>query len=108
MQWMVRCLMGAEHLPAFLEGMRSLVTGMTVWETRDESPDVHQVVSYRGVGYSVGSASVNVEIVSDEGWVDDIIRRIGDANAGDEFSVRRVSIMPIEASYHIRNGFLDI
>ena len=108
MQVMVRCLMGAEYLPAFTDGMTNPANGMTVWESRDESPDSQQVLSYRGVVYKAGTLSVVAEILSDASWVDDILRRILEAQAKDEFNVSRVSLIPVEASYHIRNGFQDI
>lgn len=91
-----------------MEGMSNLVVGMTVWEAREHSPDMQQVVSYRGVPYEIGRLSVNVEIVSDDSWVDDIIQRIRDAHVRNEFSVRHLYLFPIEVSYHIRNGFIDI
>jgi nitrogen regulatory protein PII len=105
---MIRCVMGAENLPAFVDGMLQLAAGMTVWETREFGADTHHVVSYRGVPYEIGSLSVTVDIVSDESWVDDIVRRIREAYIREEFSVRHLSFFPVEASYHIRNGFMDI
>ena len=100
--------MGAENLPAFVEGMVNLAAGMTVGETREFGPTMTHVVSYRGVPYNVGALSVTVDIVSDESWVNDIIQRVGEANRKDEFSVHLLHIFPIEASYHIRNGFMDL
>jgi nitrogen regulatory protein PII len=108
MSMMIRCVMAAENLPAFVEGMLNLAAGMTVWETREHSPQTSQIVSYRGVPYEVGGLSVNVDIVSDDSWVEDIIRRIREASVREEFTVRHVFVFPVEASYHIRNGFMDI
>ena len=108
MQMMIRCILGAEQLTAFVEGMTQLTHGMTVWETRDYSPETYQRVYYRGIPYEVGSLSVGIDIVSDESWVDDIIRRIGEAHSKDEFSVHLLQVFQIEASYHIRNGFMDL
>jgi nitrogen regulatory protein PII len=108
MQMMIRCVMTAENLPAFVEGMTNVIAGMTVFETRDDSPDVTQTISYRGVPYKVGSASVAIDIVSDESWVEDIIKKVSEAHKKEEFHVRHLYIFPIEASYHIRNGFMDI
>jgi nitrogen regulatory protein PII len=108
MQMMIRCILGADQLSAFVDGMTSLVNGMTVWETRDYSPETYHTVTYRGIAYEVGSLSVGVDIVSDESWVEDIIRRVGEANTKEEFSVHLVHVFPIEQSYHIRNGFMDL
>jgi hypothetical protein len=49
-----------------------------------------------------------VDIVSDESWVEDIIRRVHEGNKQEEFRVRHLHIFPVEASYHIRNGFMDV
>jgi len=108
MPTMIRCVMGAENLPAFIEGMMNLAAGMTVGETREFGPTMTHVVSYRGVPYDVGALSVTVDIVSDESWVEDIIRRIHDAYTRDEFTVRHLFVYAVEASYHIRNGFMDV
>ena len=59
---MIRCVMGAENLPAFVQGMVNVVVGMTVWETREHSPQTSQLVSYRGVAYEVGGLTVTVDI----------------------------------------------
>ena len=105
---MIRCVMGAENLPAFVEGMTNLVAGMMVSETREFAPETTQTVSYRGVPYEVGSVSVTVDIVTDESWADDIIRKIHDGYTNEQFVVRHVFIARVEASYHIRNGFMDV
>ena len=104
----VRCIIGPEHLPAFVEQMGKAVPGMTVAETRQHGSDSLQKISYRGVEYEVGSLSVAVEMVVDESWVDDIIRQIADAHRQERFSVRRVYVIPVEFSYHIRSGFMDM
>jgi len=95
-------------LPAFVDGMANLVAGMTVWETREDSPETSHVVSYRGIPYKVGSPSIAVDIVSDESWVEDIIKKVHDAHRQEEFSVRHLYVINVDASYHIRNGFMDI
>ena len=105
----VRCILGPEHLPGFVEYMAKMTPGMTVAEARHHHDQYsYQKVSYRGMEYEVGSLSVTVEMVIDESWVDDIIRQIAEAHRDERFSVRHVYVLPVEASYHIRNGFMDI
>jgi nitrogen regulatory protein PII len=104
----LRCILGPEYLPAFVEHMAKMVPGMTVAEARHHDPSSTHQVSYRGVKYEVGSLGVVVDVVIDEGWVDDLIRQISDARREDRFSVEHVSVIPVEASYHIRNGFMDV
>ena len=107
MATLVRCIMGAENLPAFVEGMLNLAVGMTVWETREHGSEKQQVVSYRGVPYEIGTLTVTVDIVSDDSWVDDIVRKVREAHLSQQFSVRHIYLFPVEQSYHIRNGFMD-
>lgn len=99
--------MGAENLSAFVDGMTNLVAGMTVWETREHSPQTQHIVSYRGIPYEIGSLSVVVDIFTDESWVGDILERVRDAYRKEEFTVRHIYVFSVEASYHIRNGFMD-
>ena len=106
MPTLVRCVMGAEHLPAFVEGMMNLAVGMTVWETRAHGHEKN-AVSYRGIPYEIGTLSVTVDIVSDDSWVDDIVRKVREAHVREEFSVRHMYLFPVEETYHIRNGFMD-
>ncbi len=107
MMKLIRCILGPADLPAFLGGMVNLTSGMTVWESRRHGGNATQNVSYRGVGYEVAPLSITVEIVSDESWVDDIIRKILEAHRQDEFHVRALYVFPVEESYHIRGGFMD-
>ena len=105
---MIRCIMGAKNLPAFAEGMTNLVAGMTVSEMREFAPETQTTVSYRGVPYEVGALSVSVDIVSDESWIEDIVRAIHEAYTRNAFTVRHVFLLDVDASYHIRNGFMDV
>ena len=65
---MIRCVMGAENLPGFVEGMRNLAAGMTVWETREHSPETQQFVSYRGVPYEILPANSNPVRMNERHW----------------------------------------
>lgn len=105
---MIRCVMGAENLPAFVDGLMNLAAGMTVLETRECSPDTEHTVSYRGIPYQIGALSVIVDIVTDESWLEDIVLRVHEGNKREEFQVRHLHVFPVEASYHIRNGFMDV
>lgn len=108
MMKMIRCIIGPEHLAGFVEHMGRMTPGMTASETRQHDKNTSQKVSYRGVAYEVGSLSLSIDMVVDESWVEDIIKRIAEADKLEQFSVRRVYVIPVEASYHIRNGFMDI
>jgi nitrogen regulatory protein PII len=105
---LIRCILGPEHLQTFMDNMRNLTVGMTAFETRQHDKDRVQKVSYRGVEYEIGSASLTMDIVIDESWVEDFITKVAEAERLDQFRVRRLYVIPVEQSYHIRNGFMDI
>jgi nitrogen regulatory protein PII len=105
---LIRCVVGAEYLSAFVEGMMNIAPGLTVLETREHSPGTQHTISYRGVPYEIGALSVIVDLVSDESWIEDVIRRVHEGNKNEEFRVRHLHVLPVEASYHIRNGFMDV
>jgi nitrogen regulatory protein PII len=107
MMKMIRCVLAPEHLPAFVEQMTNLIAGMTVWETRHHEKDLQHIVSYRGVEYEISPPGLNVEIVIDESWVEDVIRRVAEGFRLNQFTVFRLFVIPVEGSYHIRNGFMD-
>ena len=108
MMKLIRCVLGPEQLQAFMDNMSNLIVGMTAWETRQHDKDNLQTVSYRGVEYQVGSASMTVDIVIDESWVDDFVRKVADADRLEQFSIRRLYVVQVEQSFHIRNGFMDV
>ena len=108
MPMMIRCIMGAENLPAFIEGVTNLVAGMTVSEAREFGPETQQIVSYRGIPYEVGALSVTVDIVTDESWIEDIIRAVHEGYTRNAFTVRHMYLLSVDAGYHIRNGFMDV
>jgi nitrogen regulatory protein PII len=104
---LVRCVIAPEHLPAFLDHMTNLTIGMTVWEARRCEKDTHQVVSYRGVEYEISPLALVIEIVIDESWVEDVLRKVVEGRRLEQFTVYRLAVCPVDASYHIRNGFMD-
>jgi nitrogen regulatory protein PII len=104
---LIRCVIAAEQLPAFLEHMTPITAGMTAWEVRQHEKDLRHMVSYRGVEYAINPLGLVIEIVIDESWVEDILRKVVEARRLDQFKVDGLYVCPVEASYHIRNGFMD-
>jgi nitrogen regulatory protein PII len=98
---LVRCKVPLQNLPTVMEQLQDFTSGMTVWQTKDCSPETMLKGCYRGYEYQIELPRAVVEIVTDESWVDDIIRRV-------PLSSGRIEVFPVEASYHVRNGFMDI
>jgi nitrogen regulatory protein P-II 1 len=63
---------------------------------------------YRGVEYETLLPRVLLDIVSDDTWVDDIIRIVVATARTGEMNDGSVHILPVEESYHVRTGFMDV
>jgi len=82
-----------------MESLTCVTSGMTVWEARDDDLETNRKAWYRGREYKVDTPGVILEIVTDESWVENILVRIAEAH--------NIEIVPIEASFHVRSGFMD-
>jgi nitrogen regulatory protein PII len=98
---LVRCMVLLQNLPNVVEQLQDFTSGMTVWQTKDLTPETMRKGCYRGYEYQIELPRAVVEIVTDESWVDDIIRRVPRSDC-------RIDVFPVEASYHVRNGFMEI
>jgi nitrogen regulatory protein P-II 1 len=51
---------------------------------------------------------VMIEIAIDDNKVDDIVKIIGETARTGEIGDGRIFIFPIEETYHVRTGFMDL
>ena len=49
-----------------------------------------------------------IEIVTDDSWADEIIARITEAHKDSLIGGRAIQVFPVEESYRIRDGFMDM
>lgn len=91
-----------------MKALTHLSAGMTLWEAREESREANQRAVYRGHEYHVSPPRFILEIVSDETWVEDILKALAEVYKGEPFDDRNVRIFTVEASYHVRTGFMDL
>ncbi len=105
---MVRCLVRPEDLEKVIETLLPITSGMTVWDVRDSNPETNRRATYRGLEYEVELPRVVVEIVVDDSWVDDIIKKVIEAHRIGLIDDGRIFVFPVEESYHVRSGFMDI
>jgi nitrogen regulatory protein P-II 1 len=105
---LIQCIVHPAKLDQLVTALQSVTSGMTAREIRSCGPGISWHAMYRGVEYETLLPRVLLDIVSDDTWVDDIIRivvataRTGDMNDGS------VHILPVEESYHVRTGFMDV
>ena len=104
---LVRCTIAPHHLTELIEGLRGVVTGMTVWEVK--KPEVNDKrASYRGVNYTLTPPALAVEMVTDDSWADDILIKLAEINRRVEFLHPKIEIFHVEGSYQIRMaGLMD-
>jgi len=104
---LIQCIVHPGKLDQLVTALQPVTSGMTAHEVRACGPGRSWNMTYRGVEYETLLPRIVLDIVSDDTWVDDIIRivvetaRTGDANDGS------VYVMPVEESYHVRTGFMD-
>jgi len=105
---LIRCLIGVDHLDRVVNALVHVTSGMTVWEARKDSKETNYTSVYRGLRYEVSPPRLVIEIVSDDTWVDDVLRALLELHKAAPFGDPEVRVFAVEASYHVRTGFLEI
>src|SRR6185295_6686234 len=104
---LIQCIVHPAKLDQLVTALQPVTSGMTAREIRSCGTGSGWTAMYRGVEYETLLPRVLLDIVSDDTWVEDVIRivvetaRTGDANDGT------VQVMPVDESYHVRTGFMD-
>jgi nitrogen regulatory protein P-II 1 len=105
---LIQCSVRPGKLEDLLTALSPLISGMTVHEIRTAGPEGAWHAMYRGVEYETLSPRILIDIVTDESWVNDIIRIVAETAKTGEAGDGYIHIMPVEGSYHVRTGFMDI
>jgi nitrogen regulatory protein PII len=103
---LIRCVLTPHNWETIFEKVAP-VTGMTTWQIRMNSPETNRIATYRGRKYEVSLAFIVAEIVTDDSWLEDVIRKVIEAQEEGLIIGQRLDVFPVEESYHIRNGFMD-
>lgn len=106
---LIKCIVRPEKLEDVISKLQSVSSGMTVSEVRGHGHQKGQSIVYRGIEYEVTLLPKTlIEIAADDNRVDDIVKVViaeaGTGNIGDG----RIFIVPVEAAYHVRTGFMDL
>jgi nitrogen regulatory protein PII len=81
------------------------ISGMTVTEVRGHGKQKGHTAIYRGKEYNVSLLpKMEVEVVVDDGAVDDAVKAIIQAARTGEIGDGRVFVLPVERSVRIRTG----
>src|SRR5262245_52798692 len=106
---LIQCIIRQEKLTNVMDELSSVVPGMTVSEVRGHGRQRGHQTVYRGIEYEVALLpKTMIQIVIDDNKVDDVVRIIGKAARTGEIGDGRIFIAPVEESYHVRTGFMDI
>jgi len=104
---LIQCVIRPGRLDDLITALQPVTSGMTAREIRSCGPEGPWHAMYRGVQYETLMPRVLLDIVTDETWVDDIIRIVAETARTGETGDGFIHIMPVEESYHVRTGFMD-
>ena len=100
--------------PSRFEAVKEVLTelgigGMTITDVRGHGRQKGHKIVYRGNEYDTGLVpKIMLEIVSDDTWIDDVIKVVIETARTGEIGDGRIFVLPIEESYHVRTGFMDV
>lgn len=81
------------------------ISGMTVSEVRGHGKQKGHTAVYRGKEYNVSLLpKMEIELVVEDGIVEDAIKAIVQAARTGEIGDGRVFVLPVEQTYRIRTG----
>lgn len=84
---------------------RLSISGMTVTEVRGHGKQKGHTAVYRGKEYNVTLLpKMEIELVVEDGIVEDAIKAIVQAARTGEIGDGRVFVLPVEQTYRIRTG----
>src|SRR5262245_59497895 len=105
---LVRCVTALENWQMIVRNVASVGAGITVYHTHEDSPERNRMAVYRGCQYEVRLPGIIVEVITDDSWVADIIETIERAHENGFIGGRAIQVFPVEESYRIRDGFMDM
>jgi len=106
---LIQCIIRQEKLSDVVAELSKIVPGMTISEVRGHGRQGGHNISYRGVEYSVALLpKTMVEIVIDNNKVEDVLTAVARHSRTGEIGDGRVFVVPVDQSYHVRTGFMDV
>ena len=85
------------------------IAGITVTEVRGHGRQKGHTAMYRGKEYAVNLLpKMEIEVVADDGVVEEVIQTIMKAARTGEIGDGRVFVLPVDHSYNIRTGERDV
>jgi nitrogen regulatory protein P-II 1 len=106
---LIQCIIQPYKLEEVVEALQKVAPGMTLSEAKGHGHQKGQPMLYRGHEYEVTLLpKVMIELVVDENRVDDVVKVVNDKARTGHIGDGRIFIIPVEANYHIRTGFMEL
>src|SRR5579862_4305162 len=105
---LIECIVRPGKLEEIIQALLPVTSGMTAREIRSCGPDGTLHAVYRGVDYETLMPGILLNIAADDSWVDEIIGIIAATARTGQKGDGSIRVLPIEESYHVRTGFMDI
>ena len=106
---LIQCILRPDKVEEIVKGLDNVIEGITVHDVRGFGRQKGHKLVYRGIEYDVPLLhKASAQILTDESWIDDIVRGVFQSARTGEIGDGRVFILPVEQSYNIRTGFMDV
>jgi nitrogen regulatory protein P-II 1 len=106
---LIQCIVQPYKLEEVVEALQKVAPGMTLSEAKGHGHQKGQPMLYRGHEYEVTLLpKVMIELVVDENRVDDVVKVVIEKARTGHIGDGRIFIIPVEANYHIRTGFMEL
>src|SRR5688572_679199 len=106
---LIQCIIRPEKEDEIVTALQRVASGMTVSQVRGHGHQKGQSIIYRGVEYEVTLLpKLMIEIVADDNRVEDIVQVVIKTATTGNIGDGRIFIKPVEQTYHIRTGFMDL
>jgi nitrogen regulatory protein P-II 1 len=106
---LIQCIIQPYKLEEVIEALQKVAPGMTLSEAKGHGHQKGQPMVYRGHEYQVTLLpKVMIELVVEENRVDDVVKVVIEKAWTGHIGDGRIFIIPVEANYHIRTGFMEL
>jgi nitrogen regulatory protein P-II 1 len=106
---LIQCIIQPYKVNEVVEALQTVAPGITISEAKGHGHQKGHPVLYRGVEYEVPLLpKMLIEIVADDNRVDDIVKVVIKTAGTGQVGAGRIFIVPVEASYHVRTGFMHL
>ena len=106
---LIKCIIRPEKLDEVINKLQTIVVGLTVTEVRGHGAQKGHRAVYRGKEYDVSLLpKMAIDIVADDNKVDDVVKIIIETAKTGEIGDGRIFVSPVEETYHVRTGFMDL